>query len=248
MGERLAGKVCIVTGAARGQGEAEARRFAEEGGTVVVTDILEDQGQAVADDLTEAGHDARFAPLDVAEPDDWASVVEGTLEADGSIDVLVNNAGIARDDPLDEETLEGWQQVLAVNQTGAFLGLREVLPAMAETGGGSVINTGSIWGIVGTGDTFAYQATKGAILSMTRNAAIAFADRGVRVNAICPGVIETPMTEDREGLLAFAAKRTPLGRPGDAEEVADAALFLASEESSYVTGTELMVDGGFTAQ
>jgi NAD(P)-dependent dehydrogenase (short-subunit alcohol dehydrogenase family) len=248
MGDRLSNKVCLVTGAARGQGEAEARRFAEEGGTVVLTDVREEQGRVVADDLADRGHDAQFSPLDVSEPEDWTTCVEAVLEDSGGIDVLVNNAGIARDEPLDEENLEGWERVVAVNQTGAFLGMREVMPVMAETGGGAVVNTCSIWGVVGTADTFAYQATKGAIRAMTKNAAIAFADRGVRVNAVCPGVIETPMTDAREGLVEYLSKRTPLSRPGQPEEVADAALFLASEEASYVTGEELMVDGGFTAR
>lgn len=248
MGDRLANAVCLITGAARGQGEAEARRFAAEGATVVLTDVREEKGRGVADEIADRGDVARFVPLDVTQPEDWTSCVEAVLDTDGRIDVLVNNAGIARDAPLDEETLAGWHRVVAVNQTGAFLGMREVVPVMAETGGGSVINTCSIWGVVGTADTFAYQATKGAIRAMTKNAAIAFADRGVRVNAVCPGVIETPMTADREGLLEFAEARTPLGRPGRAEEVADAALFLASEAASYVTGEELMVDGGFTAQ
>jgi cyclopentanol dehydrogenase len=246
--DRLAEDVALITGAARGQGEAEARRFAAEGATVVITDVLEKQGQAVADDLVEKGHEATFRPLDVTDEAAWAATVEDVQATYGSLDVLVNNAGIARDDPVDEETLAGWNEVVAVNQTGTFLGLREALPVIAATGGGSVVNTCSIWGVVGTADTFAYQATKGAIRAMTKNVAVAYADEGVRVNAICPGVIETPMTAGREGLLDFAASRTPLGRTGRAEEVADVALFLASDESSYVTGDEIMVDGGFTAQ
>lgn len=248
MGDRLADEVAIVTGAARGQGEAEARRFAEEGATVVVTDVLADQGQAVVDDLTGAGHEATFLPLDVTDEAAWAACVETVVEEFRSIDVLVNNAGITREEPVDEESLEGWNEVVRVNQTGTFLGLREVLPVMAETGGGSVINTASIWGVVGTADTFAYQATKGALRAMTKNAAIAYADRGVRVNAICPGVVETPMTEGRERMVEYISDRTPLGRPGSPEEVADVALFLASEASSFVTGDEIMIDGGFTAQ
>lgn len=248
MVDRLAGKVAIITGAARGQGEAEARRFAEEGASVVVTDVLEDQGQAVAEDLASRGYDARFLPLDVTEAAEWAACVERVVDEHGGVDVLVNNAGVAREEAVDEESLEGWEEVLAVNQTGAFLGLREVLPVMADTGGGSVVNTVSIWGVVGTPDSFAYQATKGALRAMTKNAAIAYADRGVRVNAVCPGVVETPMTEGRDRLKAYISERTPLGRPGDPEEVADVVVFLASAEASYVTGEEIMVDGGFTAQ
>lgn len=248
MGDRLAGDVALVTGSARGQGEAEVRRFAEEGATVVVTDVREDQGAAVAADLRDKGHEATFLPLDVSDEAAWTATVEQVREEYGSIDVLVNNAGIAREEAVDEESLEGWQQVVAVNQTGTFLGLREVLPVMAETGGGSVINTCSIWGVVGTADTFAYQATKGAIRAMTKNAAIAYADRGVRVNAICPGIVETPMTAGQDELIEFLSNRTPLGRPGQPEEIADVALFLASEASSYVTGDEIMIDGGFTAQ
>lgn len=247
MGDRLAGKVALVTGAARGQGEAEARLFAAEGATVVLTDVLE-AGEAVAGDIRDRGHEATFRRLDVADESDWTDCVDSVLDDYGTVDVLVNNAGITSSTPVDEETLEGWNEIIRVNQTGTFLGLKTALPVMAETGGGSVVNTVSIWGVVGTGDSFAYQASKGALRVMTKNAAIAYADRGVRVNAVCPGVIETPMTEGRDRLVEFISKRTPLGRPGRAEEVADVALFLASDESSYVTGTDVMVDGGFTAK
>lgn len=244
---RLDGEVALITGAARGQGEAEARRFAAEGATVVVTDVLE-RGETVAEEIRAEGHEAEFVELDVTDESGWEACVEGVVEEYGSLDVLVNNAGIAREEAVDEETLDGWNRVIEVNQTGTFLGLKAALPRIAETGGGAVVNTVSIWGVVGTADSFAYQASKGAIRAMTKNAAIAYADRDVRVNAVCPGVIETPMTEDRERLIEFITKRTPMSRPGQAEEVADVALFLASEESSYVTGDEIMVDGGFTAQ
>ncbi len=248
MGGRLANKIALITGGARGQGKAEARRFAAEGATVVVTDVLTGKGRAVAEDLDERGHDAMFLPLDVADESDWIDCIERVLDEFGGLDVLVNNAGITREQAVDEESLEGWNEVIRVNQTGTFLGLKTALPEMAETGGGSVINTVSIWGVVGTADSFAYQASKGALRAMTKNAAVAYADRGVRVNAICPGVVETPMTEGRERLIEFITRRTPMGRPGRANEVADVALCLASEESAYVTGDEIMVDGGFTAQ
>ena len=247
MAGRLDGDVALITGAARGQGAAEARRFAAEGATVVVTDVLE-RGEAVAEEIRAEGHEAEFIELDVTDEAGWDACVEGVVEEYGSLDVLVNNAGIAREEAVDEETLDGWNRVIEVNQTGTFLGLKAALPRIAETGGGAVINTVSIWGVVGTADSFAYQASKGAIRAMTKNAAIAYADRDVRVNAVCPGVIETPMTEGRERLIEFITKRTPMSRPGRADEVADVALFLASDESSYVTGDEIMVDGGFTAQ
>lgn len=246
-GGRLDGKVALITGAAGGQGEAEARRFATEGATVILADI-QPEGEAVAEDLVADGHEAMFVELDVTEQTQWESCLATIEERYGGLDILVNNAGITGKESIDEETLAGWNEIIEVNQTGTFLGLKTALPVIADSGGGAVVNTASIWGLVGTGDSFAYQASKGALRVMTKNAAIAYADRGVRVNAVCPGVVETPMTEGRDRLIEFITERTPMSRPGQPAEVADVVLFLASDEASYVTGDEILVDGGFTAQ
>lgn len=246
-GTRLSDKVALITGAARGLGEAEARRFAQEGASVIVADVLE-RGQDIADGICNEGGEAIFIELDVTDEHAWQSAIDVVVDEFDRLDVLVNNAGIARGEAIDEETLEGWNKVVSVNQTGTFLGMRESLPLIAETGGGSVINTASVWGVVGAPDSAAYQATKGAVRTMTKNAAIAFAEQDVRVNAICPGLIQTPIVENREELISHVKSRTPMSRSGTPREIADAALFLASNESSFVTGTELFVDGGYTAQ
>lgn len=246
-GSRLADKVALVTGAARGMGEAEARQFAQEGAAVIVADILE-RGQDVVDDICNEGGEAIFVELDVTDEHAWRTAIDVVVDEFDRLDVLVNNAGIAREEAIDEETLEGWNKVVNVNQTGTFLGMRESLPLIEETGGGSVINIASVWGVVGSPDSVAYQATKGAVRTMTKNAAIAYAERDVRVNAICPGLIKTPIVEGREELVNHVKNRTPMNRAGSPQEIADAALFLASDESSFVTGTELFVDGGYTAQ
>jgi NAD(P)-dependent dehydrogenase (short-subunit alcohol dehydrogenase family) len=248
MSDRLEGKVALITGAARGQGKAEAELFAAEGATVVVTDVLEEQAREVVDGITENGGDAEFSSLDVTEEAGWETVIETVLDEYGSLDVLVNNAGILRMDSIHEETVEGWEQVLAVDQRGVWLGMKHAIPPMREVGAGSVVNTSSIWGVAGVEGAVAYQAAKGAVRVMTKNAAVEYGSDGVRVNSIHPGFIETPMTEGMAETHDAMVEKTPLGRAGEPEEVAPTALFLASDEASYVNGAELYVDGGFLAE
>lgn len=248
MSNRLEDKVALVTGAARGQGKAEAELFATEGATVVVTDVLEEQSKEVVDGIAKNGGDAEFRSLDVTDEANWETVVETVLDEHGSLDVLVNNAGILRMEGIHEETVEGWEQVLAVDQRGVWLGMKHAIPPMREAGAGSVINTSSIWGVAGVEGAVAYQAAKGAVRVMTKNAAVAYGADGVRINSIHPGFIETPMTEGMDETRDAMVGKTPLGRAGQPEEIAPAALFLASDEASYVNGAELYVDGGFLAE
>jgi NAD(P)-dependent dehydrogenase (short-subunit alcohol dehydrogenase family) len=249
MAGRLDGRVALISGAARGMGECEARLFAREGAKVVLGDVLEEQGQQVAREILQDGGAATFVRLDVTAEDDWRRAVEVTEQTYGKLDVLVNNAGIVRMAPLDETNLEAWNAVINVNQTGVFLGMKYAVPAMRRAGGGSIINISSIAGIVGLPNIPAYQASKGAVRLLTKHAAIQYAKDKIRVNSVHPGRIETPMTanlapERREMVLRL----TPLGRDGKPEEVAYGVLYLASDESSFVTGAELVIDGGYTAQ
>ena len=249
MAGRLAGKVALISGAARGMGESEARLFAREGARVVLGDILEDQGRAAVENIAQQGGTATFVPLDVTHEQDWQRAVETAEQTYGRLDILVNNAGIVRMAPLDETSLEAWNEVIDVNQTGVFLGVKHAVPAMRRAGGGSIVNISSIAGLIGLPNIPAYQASKGAVRLLTKNAAVQYATDKIRVNSVHPGRIETPMTaplapERREMLLRL----TPLGRDGTAEEVAYGVLYLASDESSYVTGTELVIDGGYTAR
>ena len=249
MAGRLSGKVALISGAARGMGESEARLFAREGAQVVLGDILEDQGRAAVESIAQQGGTATFVPLDVTREQDWQRAVETVEQTYDRLDILVNNAGIVRMAPLDETSLEAWNEVIDVNQTGVFLGMKHAVPAMRRAGGGSIVNISSIAGLIGLPNIPAYQASKGAVRILTKNAAVQYATDKIRVNSVHPGRIETPMTaplapERREMLLRL----TPLGRDGTAEEVAYGVLYLASDESSYVTGAELVIDGGYTAR
>ena len=249
MAGRLAGKVALISGAARGMGESEARLFAGEGAQVVLGDVLEDQGRAAVENIAQQGGSATFVPLDVTHEQDWQRAVETAEQTYARLDILVNNAGIVRMAPLDETSLEAWNEVIGVNQTGVFLGMKHAVPALRRAGGGSIVNISSIAGLIGLPNIPAYQASKGAVRLLTKNAAVQYATDKIRVNSVHPGRIETPMTaplapERREMLLRLA----PLGRDGTAEEVAYGVLYLASDESSYVTGAELVIDGGYTAR
>ncbi len=249
MAGRLAGKVALISGAARGMGESEARLFAREGAQVVLGDVLEDQGRAAVEHIAQQGGSATFVPLDVTHEQDWQQAVETAEQTYARLDILVNNAGIVRMAPLDETSLEAWNEVIGVNQTGVFLGMKHAVPALRRAGGGSIVNISSIAGLIGLPNIPAYQASKGAVRLLTKNAAVQYATDKIRVNSVHPGRIETPMTaplapERREMLLRL----TPLGRDGTAEEVAYGVLYLASDESSYVTGAELVIDGGYTTR
>ena len=244
---RLDGKVVLITGAARGQGEAEARVFAREGARVVVADVLDDDGARVA---REIGRNARYEHLDVGDDTEWARVVDATRQAFGKLDVLVNNAGILHHHVIEDHPLDDYLDVVRVNQVGCFLGMRAVVAPMRSAGGGSIVNTASIAGLVGTAGLVAYTASKFAVRGMTKVAAVELGRYGIRVNSIHPGGVDTAMVRrpefgERDPSTAYAY--LPLGRIGTVEEVAAMALFLASDESSYSTGSEFVLDGGSTA-
>ena len=255
---RLKDKVAILTGAAAalpgelmGFGGAAAHLFVREGAKVVLTDIRDDLGERSAAALREGGADARYMHLDVTSEEDWARVVEATMAAFGRLDILFNNAGTANPMKVEDMPLEVWEQELAVHAKGVFLGTRAVIPAMRQGGGGSIINTSSVMGLVGSPTTPAYSAAKGAIALFTKSAALQYAKENIRINSVHPGYADTPLTEQRfadpavrESLL----KRTPMGRLGTAMDIANGVLFLASDESSWVTGSALVIDGGMTAQ
>jgi 3alpha(or 20beta)-hydroxysteroid dehydrogenase len=239
---RLDGQVAIVTGAARGQGEAEARLFAREGAKVVLTDILANQGAAVAADIGEA---ARFVRHDVSSPEGWTEVVRSTLDALGRIDILINNAAIVGTLRLEDTEPEFYERLYRVNQLGVYLGMRAVIAPMREAGGGAIVNIASVAGLKGSGSLFAYASTKWAVRGMSKAAAFELARYKIRVNCICPGVIDTPMNDgNSEHMMEVLLRTTPMRRMGEPGEIAEAALYLASPAAAFVTGADLVVDGG----
>jgi len=252
--DRLKGKVALISGAARGQGAAEARLFASEGAKVVLGDVLEAETQAVARGINAKVPKAAVAiRLDVTRAADWRAAVNLAEREFGGLDILINNAGVLGLGGVSATNEEEWDRVISINQKGVWLGMKEAAPAMRKRGAGSIINISSIYGIIGSGGSAAYHASKGAVRIMTKTAAVEYAPDKIRVNSIHPGVIQTPMLEAfqddaelRQALDAITAV-APLKRAGTPEEVAYCALFLASDESSFVTGSELVVDGGYTA-
>jgi 3alpha(or 20beta)-hydroxysteroid dehydrogenase len=240
---RLDGKVAVISGGARGQGEAEARLFVAEGAKVVLGDILDEDGEKVAASL---GDDAAYAHLDVGSEADWDAAIALAEERFGHVDVLVNNAGVLVFQTVHKTTLEEWERVQRVNVTGTFLGIKAVTPSMEAAGGGSIVNISSTAGLVGLPFVAAYVASKWAVRGLTKSAAIDLGHKGIRVNSVHPGGIDTPMVAGTDKEAPFY-KRLPVSRMGSPDEVARAALFLASDESSYTTGAELSVDGGATA-
>jgi 3alpha(or 20beta)-hydroxysteroid dehydrogenase len=242
---RLDGKVAIVTGGARGQGGAEAALFRDEGAEVVITDVLRDVGERHAADIG-----ATFLAHDVRSEEEWAEVARQTLERHGRIDVLVNNAGVFQRAKLVDTDLETYRRIIDVNQVGVFLGMKAVAPVMIEQRSGSIVNISSVAGLRGSPGGFAYGASKFAVTGMTKSAAGELARHGVRVNSIHPGMIETDMMTEVTGGSTERhdkfARAVPLKRPAEPEEVARLALFLASDESAYCTGSEFVIDGGMT--
>jgi len=241
---RLEGKVAIVTGAARGQGEAEARRFVAEGAAVLLTDVLDAEGQAVADSL---GERAAYRHLDVSAEDEWIAAVEDVEARFGPVTILVNNAGILDFASVEHQDVEKFRRVLDVNLVGTLLGMKSVTPSMRRAGGGSIINissNGGIWGLPSLG---AYVASKWAVRGLSKTAALDLGKRGIRVNSLHPGGIDTPMTSFGDSEDSAFTTSLPIPRMGHVDEVAAVAAFLASDEASYVTGAEWSVDGGATA-
>jgi len=243
----LAGKVAFVTGGARGMGAAEARLLHERGAKVVVADVLDDDGKALADSL---GDDARYIHLDVTDEEGWQSAVEQSVREFGPISVLVNNAGILRFNAVADTPLEEFKTVLDVNLVGCFLGMKTVIPVMKAGGGGSIVNISSTEGLAGTVFCGAYTASKFGVRGLTKVAALEYGTDGIRANSVHPGGIDTPMTRavmDEEGRKYVAARVPGLKRMGTAEDVAGVVAFLASDDSAYCTGAEFVVDGGVTA-
>jgi NAD(P)-dependent dehydrogenase (short-subunit alcohol dehydrogenase family) len=250
---RLEGKVALITGGASGMGKVAATLFAAEGARVVLSDVQDDAGETTAAEIAASGGEALYVHADVSRADDAEAMVRATTDRFGSLDILYNNAGIfaSADDSVLTTSEDVWQRTMDINLKGVFLGCKYGIPAMLESGGGSIINVASFVAWMGAAaPQIAYTASKGGVLSMTREIAVEFARKGVRCNALCPGPIQTPLLEE---LLADPARRErrlvhiPMGRFGQAEELAKAALFLASDDSSYMTGASLIVDGGITA-
>lgn len=254
MAGRVKGKVALVSGGASGLGAESGRRLAREGARVMLTDVAHDRGQAVVDEILAEGGEAAFLPHDVTDEAQWIETIQATVARFGRLDVLVNSAGIGGGEPLLEATLEGWRRVTGINLDGTFLGVRHAAPAMIAGGGGSIINLSSILGKVGFPGAAAYCASKGGVALLTKAAALELAATGVRVNSVHPGFIETPMvaealhaSENGNEMRDMLISRHALGRLGAPREIADAIVFLASDESSFMTGAELVIDGGYTA-
>jgi len=255
---RVEGKVCLVTGAALGIGRACATRLAEQGARVAVCDLLEDEGQALCLELVARGLVARFWHLDVSAEREVVAVTHAVADAFGRLDVVVNNAGIAgADTPTHETTEAEWDRVQAVNVKGVFFCTKHAIAHLRRAGGGSIINLSSIYGLVGAADVPAYHASKGAVRLMSKTDAMLYAADGIRVNSVHPGYIWTPMVEghvrgqgstDMDAAKAQLAALHPLGRVGEPDDIAWGVVYLASDESRFVTGSELVIDGGYTAR
>lgn len=245
MAGRLKGKIAIITGAASGIGSAHARLFAAEGARVVATDIDTERGEALVMRVCDDGGDAIFLKHDVTSEASWQSIVDAAVQVYGGLTTLVNNAGINQMNGVEEETLEGWHRLIAIDQTGVWLGMKTAMPHLRASGNGAIVNMSSTLGMMGTVTCIAFHAAKGAVRVMSKAAAIEYADQGVRVNSIYPGMTDTPaldgmLPEERE-MIRTSIPMKRIGRP---EEIAHCSLFLCSDDASYVTGAEIVVDGG----
>lgn len=249
MSGRLAGKVALISGGASGIGAAHVRVFVAEGAKVVAGDIQEEMGRAVVEEVNKHGGTAKFVHLDVTKEQDWLNAVYTAASDFGKLTTLINNAGIYWPQGIEAETMEGWNKMIAVNQTGVWLGMKTTIPAMRNAGGGAIVNISSLYGLIGSPSSIAYHATKGAVRIMSKAAALEYARQGIRVNSIHPGQVETPilagLTPEQNEQIKAA---TPLGRMGKPEEIAFGSLYLCSDEAAFTTGIELVIDGGWFAQ
>ena len=246
---RLKDKVAIITGGAHGMGEAEARLFAKEGAAVVIADVLTDKGEAVAADINAGQGRAMFVKTDVTSEADWKALIAKTIAAYGKLDILVNNAGISGSAVGDQDSLEGWNKLIAINQTGVFLGTTLAAKEMAKAGKGAIVNISSIMGFIGGAEgSLGYSASKGAVRIMSKSAALRWGPQGVRVNTVHPGSMPAMLNGTNAGGRAAKIPVTPLRRLGEPIEVAHGVLFLASDDASFITGTDLVIDGGYIAQ
>ena len=249
---RLEGKVAFISGGSRGMGAVEATMFAAEGACVAIGDVREEEAQKVVEQINETGGRAIFLPLDVTSEDQWNSAIVAAVSEFGKLDILVNNAGIGGTSMIEDTTVEQWDRVMDINAKGVFLGTKAAIPEMRRAGGGSIINISSQLGLVGMDiSSPQYQSSKGAVRLLTKSTAIQYAKEGIRANSVHPGPVNTPLTELRRGdpdIQRIMLSRIPMGRYGESEEIAYGVLFLASDESSFMTGSELVMDGGWTAQ
>ena len=257
-GGRLEDKVALISGAASGIGAETARLFAREGAAVALSDVNDNLGRQVADEITAAGGRALYLHLDTAQEGEWQDAVAATIEAFSSLTILANVAGVSGRRPggkatgrIDATELDDWNAVMAVNATGVFLGTKHVIAAMRQAGGGSIINISSIYGIAGSPQSAPYHASKGAVRTLSKSAAIQYAPDNIRVNSVHPGFVDTAMTElihDDPKIAKWRMDQTPLRRFGQPRDIAMGCLYLASDEAAWVTGTELVIDGGYLAQ
>ena len=249
MGNRLEGKVAIITGGASGIGEGHAHLFASEGAKVVVGDLQDEMGQAVVASINAEGGDALYVHQDVTSESDWANVVSETVKKYGSITTLVNNAGVANFVGVEEEDLEGFNRVVAICQTGVWLGMKACMPELKKTGNGAIVNISSVYGIIGTPSMLSYHGAKGAVRLMTKSAGLEYARQGVRVNSVHPGIIETPLAKSiSEEYIEAMLEATPMGKMGEPADIATMSLFLCSDEAKFINASEFVVDGGWNAQ
>ncbi|MBO22714.1 MAG: hypothetical protein CMM26_10160 [Rhodospirillaceae bacterium] len=246
MDHKLNGKTALVTGASGGQGAAEASLFAAAGAQVILSDIADDAGEATAAAIRDTGGNAEYRHLDVADEDNWRELIAVIAKENGSLNILVNNAGVPlRGGNITNTSLADWNRLMSVNLTGAFLGIREAAPLIRDSGGGAIVNTGSIAGLTGHFAT-AYSASKWGIRGITKSAAMELVDWGIRVNAVHPGLVHTPLVEESVDFVQALSDQTPMERGATSEEIAKVVLFLTCDDSSYITGHDIAVDGGFT--